>query len=96
MNKSRYKYRFHYLLRQLTVNDYEIAMKWIPERIMISASTWRKWIYLKSDSHLQLSFCSLRLLASFFQCSIPELFSDPQDFEDIRAEFENYKKTYNV
>lgn len=96
MKKHRYKYRLHYLLRQLTVNDYEIAMKWFPYRLNISSSTWRKWIYLKSDQHLRLSFETLEIIASFFDCPVPELFSDRQEQRNVRAEFETYKNNYNV
>lgn len=68
-----YKYRFHYLLRQLSHEDYEIAMKWIPETLGISSATWKRWIYLKSDSHYEISEFHLSGLASFFQCEIKDL-----------------------
>jgi|GEM_PF-5803480 len=72
-----YKYRIHYLLRQLSFDDYQIAMKWLPERLGISLSTWKRYIYLPADSKLDLSFVHLQQLASFFECDIQALHTNP-------------------
>lgn len=68
-----YKYRIHYLLRQLSYDDYTIAMKWIPEKLNISQSTWRKWIYIKKNDPREISISQLQVLATFFECEVKDL-----------------------
>lgn len=85
-----YKYNFHYLLWKLPYEDYQIAMKWIPERLNIAPSTWKSWIYAKRDSTLELTPSNLTLLASFFQCSIEKLINT-QTKSSMWTEFKEYK-----
>ncbi len=75
MSRDRYKYRIHYLLRQLSVNDYEIAMASMPEFLNISKSTWKRLIYLRLEDHYEIDFCQQVRLANFFQIKPFELYS---------------------
>lgn len=81
-----YKYKIHYLLSQLTYCDYTIAMKWLPKQMGISQATWRRYIYLPSDSTMELSYKHLSALSSFFECSIKDLHSNPKVW-DLSKEF---------
>jgi hypothetical protein len=56
MKHKEYKYRLLYLLRNLTVNDYELAMKYLPILCGITKSTFREWIYRKEDEISRVHF----------------------------------------
>ncbi len=76
MSKPNYKFRLHYLLRQLKVDDYEVAMKLLPELLGISKSTFLKWIYLTEDSYYDLPFCTLIKLSTFFKVKPIEIYNE--------------------
>lgn len=83
-----YKYRFHYLLRQLPYDDYLIAMKWLPEKLCISENTWKRWIYLKAECAVELPLFRLEQIASFFQCTVEELHTYPRKKYDLAKKFQ--------
>ncbi len=70
-----YKYNLHTLLRKLSVEDYEVAMKWLPKMLHVAPKTFRSWIYIKKGSKQEITSNHLFKLASFFECSIEDLFN---------------------
>lgn len=88
MKNAALKYNIHYLLRQLTVNDYEIAMKQIPMLVGVSERTFRRWIYLKTDSFYDLPFCSQIKIANYFEVKPFEVFS--KEMQEELKELANY------
>ena len=79
-----YKYRLHYLLRQLSVSDFEIARKWFPEVLKVHPDTFKAWIYIKAGAAQEIPGTALMRMAIFFDCKYSELFTDPVDAEEQR------------
>lgn len=86
-----YKYRLHYLLRQLSYDDYRTAMHWLPQKLFISHSTWLRWIYLPMGSKQNISVEKLELLATFFECNIEDLLTKKQKNNQLKILFDNEK-----
>jgi calcineurin-like phosphoesterase family protein len=77
MNKHiPYKYKLHYLLRNLSVNDYEIAMKHLPKMCKITTHTFKRWIYTKNDEMLDIPGTAILKLSEFFEV-------DPTDMYEL-------------
>lgn len=89
-----YKYKFHYLLRQLPYYDYRIAMVWIPKQLGIAQSTWTRWIYLKKDNPIELPEHHLAGIASFFDCEISDLKTNVKKW-DLKRKFQEFKTELN-
>lgn len=87
-----YKYTLHQKLRQLTVNDYEIAMEFLPKKLFVSKSTFKRWIYLKKNSNAEISYSNLRLLASFFECEPKDLIADQEPVRNLNEVFIKIKE----
>jgi len=85
-----YKYRLHYLLRQLSVEDYEIAMIFFPEALNISKSTWIKWIYIKKNEPREINQEALKVIATFFECTIDQLISQKTE-KKLKTDFKKFK-----
>ncbi|MCO5258698.1 MAG: hypothetical protein M9916_00965 [Crocinitomicaceae bacterium] len=85
-----YKYNIHTLLRKLSYEDYQISWKFFPERLSISTSTWKRWIYIKKDSSAQIPLCALVMIASFFEVEISELLNN-QPTENVKRSFKLFK-----
>lgn len=79
----QYKYRLHYLLRRLTVNDYEIAMELLPRLCGVVKATFRNWIYTPGDSSNEIPGTAIIKLAIFFQVQPRELYEIPPVLEEI-------------
>jgi hypothetical protein len=79
MKKSEktFKYRLHYLLRKLSIEDYEVAMKFLPEKLGVSLPTFKRWIYARETDNQEISGCHLMVLAAFFEVTFEELFTNP-------------------
>lgn len=90
MKSKTYKYNIHYYLRQLSYEDYEIAMKWLPEKLCISQSTWRRWIYVKPEESTEISFSNLQLLATFFEVEVRDLVNG-QGQKNLKESFTKIK-----
>lgn len=88
-----YKYTLHHKLRQLTINDYEIAMEFLPKKLFVSKSTFKRWIYLKNDSPAEISYSNLRSLATFFQCEPKDLLTDQEPPKNLKELFTKTKET---
>ncbi|MEO9257933.1 MAG: hypothetical protein ABI207_06100 [Crocinitomicaceae bacterium] len=84
----RYKYRIHYLLRQLSLSDYQITWIFFPEALNIAKWTWKSWIYIKKDDKREIPQDSLLKIATFFECSIDELMNVKAN-RNLKEEFEN-------
>ena len=94
MKNQPYKYRIHYLLRQLNVDDYNIAMKWFPERIGISKKTWHEWIYRKADVGTQIPSEAILIMALFFGVEPWELLEHSPSEEEIRISFQAFREKH--
>ena len=86
-----YKYNFHYLLRQLSIENYEQAMQFFPHALSISKDTWRKYIYIKQSDGRELRPDQLRKIATFFDCSIDDLINKSNTPRNLKEEFKNFK-----
>lgn len=82
-----YKYRFLKLLRALPYDEYRIAMQWLPEKLCISPDTFKRWIYLKDNQPTELPLERLEKIASFFECTVEELHTNPRKNHQLRKEF---------
>lgn len=85
------KYRFKELLRKMSVEDYQTAMKWLPEKLCISQRTWKRWIYLPDHEQIELPLFRLEQLADFFGCTVAELHTEPRKSYQLREMFNNQK-----
>lgn len=74
---ERYKYRLLALLRTLSVEDYEIAMKFFPEKLNIHSDTWRAWIYTTAGEKREIPARALLTIAAFFDCAPEQLYTEP-------------------
>ena len=83
-----YKYTLHKRLRNLSVADYEIAMKWFPERLGIHTDTFRKWIHIPADSTWEIPGTAIMLMALFFECSPFEMYSEPLQMDAVRRSWQ--------
>lgn len=86
-----YKYRFHYLLRQLSYSDYQISWKFFPQALNISKSTWEKWIYIKIDDPREVNQEALKIIATFFECTVDQLINEKTPKRSLKKEFQNFK-----
>jgi hypothetical protein len=86
MKKSeiKMKYRLHELLRTLPVEEYEIAMKFLPEKLGVSLPTFKRWIYARESDPQEISGCHLMVLSAFFEVTFEELFTNPPKVESKR------------
>jgi hypothetical protein len=73
--RQPYKYKLHYLLNRLPHQDYQIAMKFFPERLKIHPQTFRDWIYTPADSGREIPGNALVVMANFFEIDAVELFT---------------------
>ena len=72
-----YKYTMYDRLRKMSVQDYEIAMQWLPEQIGVTKDTFRNWLYTKADAHLEIPSTAILKMAVFFECAPIEMFAYP-------------------
>lgn len=86
-----YKYNFHYLLRQLSVEDYKISWVFLPQALNISKHTWKTWIYTKKEDSRNIPICALHKIATFFECSIDDLYNTENNQSDLKKSFEDFK-----
>jgi hypothetical protein len=88
-----YKYTIYDRLRKLPVEDYEIAMRWLPEKLGITTATFRNWIYTKAPDKLELPATAILKMAIFFDCQPLELFSYPFNTEKIIVEWNDERES---
>lgn len=79
---SHYKYTIYDKLRQLSVEDYETAMKFFPVRLNIHPQTFRGWIYIKKTDKAEIANGYLFQIALFFDCSPIELHSEWKNIQN--------------
>jgi hypothetical protein len=87
----QYKYTIYDRLRKLNVNDYEIAMQFLPEKLGITRGTFRNWIYIKVGEKLDLPALAVLKLAVFFGCEPVDIFSQPFQETELIKEWETLK-----
>jgi hypothetical protein len=75
--RQPYKYRLHYLLNRLPKEDYDIAMKFFPERLNIHPQTFRNWIYTTDDASREIPGNAIVVIAQFFEIPAVELYTTP-------------------
>lgn len=73
---AEYKYRLHYLLRRLPVEDYELTMVELPNRLGITTRTFQRYIYTRTDESYYMPSHHLLQIATWLQVSPGELFSN--------------------
>jgi hypothetical protein len=76
MSTELYKYRIHYLLCQLSAEDYHCARNFLPGHLNISPVTLNSWIYRKMDSAVEIPADALLKLAQFFKVEPLELYEE--------------------
>jgi len=89
-----YKYTILVRLRKLPVEEYEIAMKWLPNQCGVTNQTFRNWIYLKNDQSNEIPGTALLKLATFFECAADELLFDQIQKKEFRLKWTDYKNQY--
>jgi hypothetical protein len=90
-----YKYRLHYLLQNLSHEDYTIAMKWFPLHLGITPKTWKSWIYIKSDTAKEIPSGAFFAMACFFDIHPRDLFEKtPAEPVTIANAFKSYKDEF--
>jgi hypothetical protein len=91
MKTHSYKYRLHYLLNQLSHEDYQAAMKFIPARLAISPKTFKSWIYTKSCDSKEMPSTAFYVLSIFFDVEPTALFENPPVKMSIKEAFDQFK-----
>ncbi len=87
-----YKYRLHDLLYKLPKDDFDVAMKFFPQRIGITKGTFRNWIYTREDAQHEMPASALLIIADFFQIHPSEVFTNPPIIDlSIVEGFKQYK-----
>ena len=85
-----YKYNIHAKLQKLSLEDYQISWKFFPQKLNISESTWKKWIYIKKDDTREVPTTALAHIATFFECSVDDLINK-QSISNLRLLFNKLK-----
>lgn len=86
-----YKFTIHERLRKLNVNDYEIAIRLLPELCNVTPRTFRNWIYVKPNDCLELPGTAILKMATFFDCSPLEMYAYPFEPSAIKKQFNDAK-----
>ena len=94
MKHQPYKYRIHYLLRQLSIEDYQIAMKFLPELCEISSKTFNEYIYRKADVSKNIPVDVILKLARFFEVTPEEMLEVSPSEEAVRSLFHKFKEKH--
>jgi len=89
-----YKYTLLDRLRKLPVEEYEIALKWLPLQCNVAKSTFRSWIYIKNDNPKDIPATALLTLSRFFQCDAHELLSTPLEKKAVVIKWTEYKSQF--
>lgn len=77
MNSKELKFQIKQMLLRLPVNEYEVAMKHLPQHLGVSTSTFKRWIYARADDNIEINGCHLLLLSQYFECHLEDLFTYP-------------------
>lgn len=91
--KKGYKYTIYDRLRKMPVEDYEIAMTWLPQQLGITRATFRNWIYTKAIEQMELPSTAILKMSVFFECEPLHLFTYPFDPEAIKLNWEKEKES---
>lgn len=89
-----YKYNLHTLLLKLSAQDYEIAMKFLPEACGVHFNTFRKWIYRKLDDSTDIPSEAVVKMCLFFEIEIEDFYHEPSKLDDIKVKFRNFRKKH--
>ena len=90
-NYQPYKYNIHYLLNQLNVNDYEIALEFLPELCECKWGAFKRWIYLKEGDSASIPSDAIVKMAVFFEVDPLEMYNTPPDKSDIAQKYLDYR-----
>jgi hypothetical protein len=83
------KYSIKDALESLSVKEYKVALKKIPECLGISQRTFERYLDVKATDTYSIPSDHLAALAIFFNCSMEELVNiDPRTI-DIKSSFKN-------
>lgn len=94
MRREEYKLTLHYRLQQMTHEDYPRAMEWLPSRLKISTSTFKRWIYMRESDPAQVPANAIIQMAIFFECTPSEMFTKPVNKQELDADWEIYKSQF--
>lgn len=89
---KEYKYKIHYHLQKLTVEDYKIAKDFLPKMLGCTKYTFKKWVYIKAGSKREIPIDSLQRLADFFGIKLDDLMTHKITGRQMVLEFEIFKK----
>ncbi len=65
--KNGRKYRILEFLKALPYDEYRIARKNLPIALEISKRTFERWLYLTTDSKMQIPADKLAILSNYFK-----------------------------
>lgn len=88
-----FKYQLHYHLMQLTVPEYQAALKFLPNLCQVTKQTFREWVYRKEDNGRDIPALALLRLAAFFEVQPTELYTNAPSSELILEDWETFKKS---
>ncbi len=91
-----YKYKLHYYLRQLSGNDYEIAMEFLPNVCHVEKETFRAWIYIKANESRTIQIDSLQKIATFFEVSVEDMLHKKTTKDEILEKLNIFKLNRHV
>lgn len=74
--KNKYKYRIHELLQNLPLKQNRSAMNYLPVRLGVGESTFKSWIYIKSNESREIPSKALLMLSEFFGIAPKQLYTE--------------------
>ncbi len=96
MRLHGYKFTILERLRKLPVEDYEIAMRWLPEQVGITKGTFRNWIYTKAVDQLEIPASAILKMSVFFGCAPLEMFAYPFSPGSLLESWKEEKNQQNI
>lgn len=83
-------------LQKMSYCDYQVAMKWLPEKIGCHPQTFRRWIYMRADCKYQIPGHAILIMATFFDCKPHEMFTNQLDTSQLMADWEKFKLNQDI
>lgn len=75
-----YKYNILLRLQKLSKTDYENAIKELQKLAKVHKTTFKDWMYIKSDSSREIPAFSAIQIALFFKCDVIDLYTSKSMF----------------
>ncbi|MDX1446242.1 hypothetical protein [Lishizhenia sp.] len=91
-----YKYNLHSLLRNLSQEDYEIAMEFLPEICQVTKRTFIDWIYRKAFVSKDIPSESVQKMCVFFEIETRDFYNSPVCKDKLKNKFKKFKEKHLV